>query len=279
MTTLQTPIDGRPVDLPTPRRGDLLGSLTALRPAGDTPLHLQLRSVLDVAIDASGLPHGERIWSESQLMRHYAVSRHVVRQALNQLVLEGRLSVRKGAGYFVNRRRMVKHLAAGAGAGAPVDTDEPFAVELLDVGVEPAAGEQEEALAARRHRPRVHRVRRIGRMDGEPVALLVGAYPTSLSRVLTRQAVTAFGVRDMLVANGRRPFHTDAVLSMTFASAEESTLLTVAEGAPLVCIRSRTRTETGELVEVTRQLYRSDRFEFSYSADMAAGADGEPVIP
>lgn len=267
MTTLQPPASDRVdagLDLPAPRRGDLLDSLTDLEPTGDTPLHLQLRTVLDLALTRSGLTHGERIWSESQLMRHYEVSRHVVRQALNQLVLEGRLSVRKGAGYFVNRRRVVKHLPAGS--AGPAGAAEPFSVELLDAGVAAAEGE-EEVLAARRHRPRVHRVRRLGRMDGEPVALLTGAYPTSLSRVLTRHAVSAGGVHGTLAAHGRRPVRAEVVLSMTFASTAEAALLGVAEGAPLVCIRSRARTGTGELVEITRDLYRSDRFEFSYSAD------------
>jgi GntR family transcriptional regulator len=257
--------------LPAPRRGGLLDSLPALRPAGDAPLHLQLRTVLDLAVAASGLAHGDRIWSESQLTRHYEVSRHVVRQALNQLVLEGRLSVRKGAGYYVNRRRVVKQLAAGPGDPAP----EPFAVELLGVGVEPAEGE-EAALAARPQRPRVHRVRRLGRIDGEPVALLTGAYPTSLSRVLTRPAVSADGVHATLAAHGRRPVRSDAVLGMTFASTAEAALLGVAGGAPLVCIRSRARTGSGELVEVTRELYRGDRFEFSWSAGTGpAPADQE----
>jgi GntR family transcriptional regulator len=271
VTTLQqSPADPRlaAAEMPASRRGDLPYALPALEPTADVPLHLRLRTVLDGAVAASGMTHGERIWSESQLMRHYEVSRHVVRQALNQLVLEGRLSVRKGAGYFVNRRRVVKHLPAGSGPPAPAA--EPFAVELLDVGVQPAEGE-EEALAAQRGRPRVHRVRRLGRMDGEPVALLTGAYPTSLARVLTRQAVSAGDVHQTLAAHGHRPAHADVVLSMTFASAPDAALLAVAEGTPLVCIRSRTRTRTGELVEVTRELYRSDRFEFSYSADAAAG--------
>ena len=99
---------------PQPRReAGLVGSLAELKPSGQVPLHLQLRNVLDRAVDESGLAHGDRIWSESQLMRRYDVSRHVVRQALNQLVLEGRLSVRKGAGYFVNRRRVVEDLSFG----------------------------------------------------------------------------------------------------------------------------------------------------------------------
>jgi GntR family transcriptional regulator len=269
MTTMQTRPDVA-VELPAPRRGDLLGALTALSPADLTPLHLQLRSVLDAAIDSSGLAHGERLWSESQLMRHYGVSRHVVRQALNQLVLEGRLSVRKGAGYFVNRRRVAKHLPVVSSLTADLAaTREPFSVDLVEVGPGPALDDEEAELAARRSRPRVHHVRAVGRLDGEPVALLTGAYPTSVSRVLNRHAITTIGVHQALADHGRVPHQAEVVMAVAFASAEESLLLEVPEGASFVCIRSHMRTEEGHLIEVTRELYRSDRFEFTYSAAAA----------
>jgi GntR family transcriptional regulator len=274
MTTMQTPPATRPavpVDLPSPpRRADLLDSLTALSAAAESPLHLQLRSVLDDAVDSAGLAHGARIWSESQLMRHYGVSRHVVRQALNQLVLEGRLSVRKGAGYFVNRRRVLKHLPVVSSLSADLAaTGEPFSVDLLDVGPGPALDEEEAALAVRRSQPRVHRVRGIGRLDGEPVAMLTGAYPTAMSRVLNRRTVLTTGVHQALADHGKVPHRADVLLAVTFATAEESRLLEVPEGTSFVCIRSRMRTEAGELIEVTRELYRTDRFEFSYGSQAA----------
>ena len=72
---------GEAVAVPELGRDDgLVDSLADLESAGEVPLHLQLRSVLDRAVDESDLAHGERIWSESQLMRRYDVSRHVVRQ-------------------------------------------------------------------------------------------------------------------------------------------------------------------------------------------------------
>lgn len=278
-TTFQA-AGGRPrpavvAEIPAPRRAELTDSLTALGPGGDSPLHLRLRAVLDLAVEASGLVHGDRIWSESQLMRHYGVSRHVVRQSLNQLVLEGRLSVRKGAGYFVNRRRVVKHLPSISSITADLAaTGEAYSVEVLEVGPTPAADEVEEQLGNRRRR--VHRVRRIGRLEGEPVALLTGAYPSTVARVLNRQAVSGVGVHEALSAHGRRPHRADVVLGVTFASAGDSGLLEVAEGTPLVQVRCRTRTVTGELIEVTRELYRSDRFEFSYAAEAGAGGWGAP---
>jgi GntR family transcriptional regulator len=254
------------------RENGLVESLADLQSAGEVPLHLQLHSVLDRAVDECGLAHGERIWSESQLMRRYDVSRHVVRQALNQLVLEGRLSVRKGAGYFVNRRRMVEDLRSVAAATGTAIGAEEFETELLEVGVGPTVDAEEADLVPRRHRPRVHRVRMVGRVEGEPVALLSAAFPVALSKVLSRRAVTGDGVLPALVAHGHRPRHADLRLEVTFASGPEGGLLEVAEGAPLVMVRSRLCSEAGELLAVTRQLYRTDRFRFAYGADVETRA-------
>jgi GntR family transcriptional regulator len=277
MTTMRARPAGRAagtVAVPQLRRDDgLVYSLADLEPAGEVPLHLQLRSVLDRAVDESGLPHGERIWSESQLMRHYNVSRHVVRQALNQLVLEGRLSVRKGAGYFVNRRRMVEDLRSVAAATGTAIGAEEFETELLEVGLGPTADADEADLVPPRHRPRVHRVRMVGRVEGEPVALLSAAFPAALSKALSRRMVIGEGgVLPALVAHGHRPRHAELRLEVTFASGPESGLLEVAEGAPLVMIRSRLCGEAGELLAVTRQLYRTDRFRFAYAADVETRA-------
>jgi GntR family transcriptional regulator len=272
MTTMRTrPARraGAAVAVPEPRRDDgLVGSLAGLRPADEVPLHLQLRNVLDRAVDESGLAHGERIWSESQLTRHYNVSRHVVRQALNQLVLEGRLSVRKGAGYFVNRRRMVEDLrSAAAATGTAIGADQ-FETELIEVGLGPTVDAEEADLVPSRHRPRVHRVRLIGRVEGEPVALLSTAFPAAMSKVLSRRAVAGAGVLPALAAHGHRPRHADLRLEVTFASGAEGGLLEVVEGAPLLMIRSRVCSDAGGLLAVTRQLYRTDRFRFAYGADV-----------
>lgn len=265
MTTLDRADEAPPYAPPSPRRRDLPAGVAALEPAGEAPLHLQLRGALIDAVASAGLGHGDRVWSENQLMRHYGVSRHVVRQALNQLVLEGRLSVRKGAGYFVNRRRVVKNLRTVSGITAELAASgEPYSVELLGVGTGPAEDDLERELAGASGR--VHRVRRLGRLDGEPVALLDGAYSTSLRRVLTAAAINRGGVYQVLAGNGLQPARADVTLSVGFAGAGDRLPLEVAEGTPLVCVRARMRTGSGTLIEVTRELYRSDRFEFSYDA-------------
>jgi DNA-binding GntR family transcriptional regulator len=115
-------------------------------------------------------------------------------------------------------------------------------------------------------------VRRIARLDGEPVALLTAAFPAALAKVLPRRVVADGPVLPALVQHGSRPSRVDLRLEVTFASGADSGLLEVTEGAPLMMIRSRLCAGSGGLVAVTRQLYRSDRFQFAYAADL--GADG-----
>jgi GntR family transcriptional regulator len=252
----------------------LEAGLPGAEPSGsEPPLHVRLKNAIEQAIDRSGLGHGERIWTENQLMRRYGVSRYVVRQALNHLVLEGRLSVRKGSGYFINRRRVRKHLPVISSFTADLAASgERYSVELLEVGMAAATGEAEHELAAVPGRPRVHRVRRIGRLDDEAVALLDGAYPTAMAKVLTRRAVASDGVYATLKRHGRHPHHAEVVLGVGFVSGREAELLEVGDGTAVVRIVCRMFTEHGELIEVTRELYRTDRFEFGYSAGLVGAA-------
>jgi DNA-binding GntR family transcriptional regulator len=167
---------------------------------------------------------------------------------------------------------MVEDLSSAAAAtGTSIGATE-FETELLEIGIGPTADAEEADLVLRRHRPRVHRVRMVGRVEGEPVALLSAAFPAALSKLLSRRAVTAGGVLPTLVAHGHRPRHADLRLEVTFASGVEGGLLEVAEGAPLVMIRSRVCGEAGGLLAVTRQLYRTDRFRFAYGADVETRA-------
>ena len=247
------------------------GELRPLGPDADIPLYQRLKLAVEGTIEWLQLRHGQRIWTESQLSAQYQVSRSVVRQALVQMVREGRLSSRRGAGHFVNQRRAHKHLPVISSITADLAASgEPYAMALLDVGISPCNGDKELDLVARPSIPRVHRVRRVGTLHNEPVALLSGAYPPQFGRFLTRTAINENGVYRTLNHNGHYPSHADVIMSVEFATAEEAPLLGVLDGTPLVCIQCQTRDEHGHLIEVTRELYRADRFEFTYEADIKA---------
>lgn len=82
-----------------------VASLPQITRASDTPLWMQLKRALTVLIRESALPENHRLPSETELCRHYSVSRTVVREALAQLVNEGLIYRHQGKGAFVQGRR------------------------------------------------------------------------------------------------------------------------------------------------------------------------------
>lgn len=74
------------------------------------PLYQKIENDIKEQIDQKKLKAGEIIPSENQLSNMYDVSRMTVRQALNNLVLEGYLYKHKGKGTFVSERKIEKSI-------------------------------------------------------------------------------------------------------------------------------------------------------------------------
>ncbi len=78
------------------------------------PLYFQLAETLRAAINAGTYKTGAKLPTESELCDQYAVSRSVVRQALQSLVHDGLIGTERGRGAFVRERKvpisMVQHL-------------------------------------------------------------------------------------------------------------------------------------------------------------------------
>ncbi len=69
------------------------------------PLWVQLRDSLLARIADGGMPPHSRLPSEAELCAEFGVSRTVVREALNQLVVDGRVYKLQGKGSFVSDTR------------------------------------------------------------------------------------------------------------------------------------------------------------------------------
>lgn len=78
---------------------------TGIDPTSPVPKHLQLKDLLSRLL-ADGLEPGSPIPSERDLAETYGLSRMTVRQAINALVVDGRLERRLGRGTFVAQPKM-----------------------------------------------------------------------------------------------------------------------------------------------------------------------------
>lgn len=234
------------------------------RGQGTRPLYVQLATALQDIIRTGTLPAGAQLPSEAQLSQRYGVSRHVVRQALQRLVNEGKITAHKGSGYFVNRQRVRRALptltsftTAMSKTGSQVSTRVLRQV-VAEVGVE-----QADRLCPAGDARAVSLVR-VGSLDGEPCTILRGWYPMRFADSLLGENLTDRSVYGLLEERyGVRPREAASVLSIGFATLEESRLLEIPEGAALLQFESWTWGVDGEVVEFSVGSYRADRFEFS----------------
>jgi GntR family transcriptional regulator len=74
------------------------------------PFYFQLKEILLAELGSDRLSPGDRLPGEHELCHRFGVSRTVVRQALAELELEGRLERRKGRGTFVTRPKVAESL-------------------------------------------------------------------------------------------------------------------------------------------------------------------------
>ena len=74
------------------------------------PLYYQLENLLREKILSGAFAPGDRIPTESDLIRRYGVSRITVRQALTALAGEGLIERRQGRGTFVTDRVVDNHV-------------------------------------------------------------------------------------------------------------------------------------------------------------------------
>lgn len=220
--------------------------------------YLVKREILDVIED---LPTGAVIPTERELASTLGTSRTTVRQAISELVAEGRLNRVQGRGTFVENPRMMQlpHASFSANAAAEGMTAGRI---ILDFRCEPSHGVVNEKLGLPDGSP-VSRLDVLRTVDGEPLAHETVHLPGDLAG-LTDELTEGDTLYEVL-----RESHgidivsvEDVVETMVSTDPGEARLLGRHPGIPLLVIH-RTAFDAGERpVEWTRSVFRGDRFSF-----------------
>jgi GntR family transcriptional regulator len=222
--------------------------------AGRALKHVQVREYVR-ALVSGGAP-GTPAPSERELVQRFGVARMTVRQAMDALVVEGLLERIPGRGTFVARPRRVTSRVIG------------FTEEMTRRGM---LAESQTLLARREQAgPGVARAlslsegdavihwRRLRRADAVPMCI-EDAYLNEILIPGFLQAGMPTSLYDALGARGLRPTWAEDSITADTASEEEARLLEVEDGSPV--LRHSRRALAGEkIVEVSRSVYRSDRF-------------------
>ena len=221
---------------------------------GRTLKHVQVREYVRALVKDS--EPGSPAPSERELVHRFGVARMTVRQAMDALVGEGLLERIPGRGTFVARpRREVGRLIG-------------FTEEMTRRGM---LGESQTLLARREQAgPGVARAlsitegdavihwKRLRRADGVPMCI-EDAYLNEVLIPGFLQSGMPTSLYDALNDRGLRPTWAEDSISADLAGADEASMLEVEAGSAV--LRQARRALAGDkIVEVSRTVYRADRF-------------------
>jgi DNA-binding GntR family transcriptional regulator len=225
------------------------------------PKYWHLKTVLSEALD-SEFSVGEILPNERDLAARFGVARATLRQALEQLELEGRLQRRRGVGTTVAPPRM--GVAVGSEQhtwpGGPGDVWQPVDCVLA---VPPAAVAA--ALETGADEP-VHTVRRIRTTHGQPVAAELLHIPQSSVPDLSAIDAPSGAARARAVLRElqRRELEGhDSAVELGSARADDAKELDRLPGAPVLVVTTRFLAE-GRTAALSVATYRADTCRLTF---------------
>jgi len=211
-----------------------------------------LRLIVDV-------PTGAALPTERELAELLDTSRTTVRQAIAELVVDGRLERTQGRGTFVAQPMQVRPLTS-------------FSQDLAAEGWRPGSRvldvdvvEADEDLAHHLHLTPgapVHRVARLRTHAEEPIALEIAHLPDLLPYLAEELDSRGSLYRTLAEAYGIDLDAVEDIVETTPADPVTADLLGIQVGLPLLLVQRTAWDASGRPVEWTRSLFRGDRFRF-----------------
>lgn len=237
------------------------GTAALARGAG-RPLWRQIQQRLETEIGGGAMPPGARLPTEAELARRFAVNRHTIRRAMEELEARGLVRIEQGRGSFVAEAVLDYTLGPRTRFSEIIRRQNRLPEgRLLRVQEVPAEAPLAALLGLRRGRP-VIRVERLGLADGRPVVIGTHHFPAErfarmpallAGNVSISAALAACGVPDYR----RRITRVGARLP----TAEEAELLQQARSRPVLLAEAVNTDAEGAVVDVTHARYAAGRVQ------------------
>jgi GntR family transcriptional regulator len=214
---------------------------------------------LAIAELIDGAPVGTPLPTERELAERFATSRTTVRQALAELVVEGRLERTQGRGTFVAEPKMM-HVRQLTSFSQDLTGQQPTSV-ILALDHRPAPKTVSDKLGVRVG-TRVYCLERLRCLVDEPLAHETAYLPGKLPRLRAELDRRGSLYQTLREAYGIDITAAEDDVETALASPEDAELLHTDVGLPLLVVHRTAWDQRGNIVEWTRSVFRGDRFRF-----------------
>ena len=215
-------------------------------------------AILELIAD---LPPGSAVPTERDLAARFDTSRTTVRQAIAELVVDGKLVRTQGSGTFVAQPKMMRvRPLSSFSQDLAMDGWRPGSV-VLDISELVADGELAEHLGVPSGTP-VQRVERLRTAFDEPIAHEVAHLPRVLPRLAEHLAEYGPLYRTLREECGAVVATAEDIVETVLADPVTADLLGVDTGLPMLRVQRTGWDADGNVVEWTVSSFRGDRFRF-----------------
>ena len=228
---------------------------------GRGPRYQQLQRHIVSSIQSGKLAAGDQLPPERDLAELAGISRVTVRKAVAQLVADGLIEQRQGAGSFVRSAapKLEQSLSALVSftenmlARGMVSTS-----QVLSAGLFAPNPDEMVTLGLSPH-DKVARVIRLRSANGIPMALEQSALPRDILPDPTKVQTSLYAI---LRKSGQAPTRAIQRVTALNLSASEADQFQLAEGTAVLKIVRTAYLTSGRPMEFTSGLYRSDIYDF-----------------
>ena len=209
-------------------------------PVGSSPTVLRLPKYYQVKRQllefTSAMSPGSPVPPERELARLYGTSRTTVRQALAELVIEGRLLRMQGKGTFVAKPKVAQPLELASYTEGMRQHGLHPQTKILDIGYV-TADEELATLLDVRQGGRLLRIHRLRLADGEPMSIDTSHLPARRFPGLRRQLERHASLYETLrTGYGIQLAEAEETIETVLADPHDARLLGVDPGIPLLLL-------------------------------------------
>ncbi|NKW71495.1 GntR family transcriptional regulator [Rhodobacteraceae bacterium R_SAG10] len=225
------------------------------------PRYIQLKRRIEDAIATGHLPNGTPLPPERKIATITGLSRVTVRKAMRPLVEDGLIVQLRGSGSTIARpvkkveqslSRLTSFTEDMARRGIKVTST------WLESGIFMPSPEEIMALGLSATES-VSRLSRLRLADGTPLAIERAALSP---KILPDPTVVETSLYEALGRLENKPVRAVQRISATNLGAEDAGLLEVEEGLAALKITRISYLATGQVVELTKSIYRGDAYDF-----------------
>ena len=230
------------------------------------PIYIQLRDILHGIIESKDINDDAKLPSENELSLAFGISRMTVRRAIQELVREGYIYIKRGEGTFINRAPKTQMLFKLDGFSSEVaKMGYHSRSKVLDVvqindfdKYEAAYG----SLRVKSEKP-IIMIKRVRFLEDIPVAMEKSFLKTEIGQsLLEREPDESLSIYGFIENElGIKLSQAEHILEPGIANEVVSEKLEIETGVPILMVKGTTFSNNGIPIEYLEGIYRGDKYK------------------